>query len=158
WGGALEAVKGRGLEQVLIMMEKISARGNHPKEIMRAMEISSDDSIMSELQIAPPSGALSASIDPNGDVHWYQDSTSGQTILNPKGEIKILTFNAHEAEKFKFSRGTAATKEDLARLMGYTEVEWVGKAKPGYLWPVSKAEERQIQWRKDVSEAQARFQ
>lgn len=157
WSGALTAVKGRELESVLLMMERISARGNHPKEIMRAMQISADSQELSQLGIQPPSGALSASIDPNGDVQWYQDSTSGQYVLNPKGEIKILTFNAQEAERFKFSRGTAATKEELARLMGYTEVEWVGKEKPGYLWPVSKAEERQLRWRQEVSEAEARF-
>ncbi|MCC6676689.1 MAG: hypothetical protein IT436_06055 [Phycisphaerales bacterium] len=157
WSGALTAVKGRELEGVLLMMEKISARGNHPKEIMRAMQISADAQELSTLGIAPPSGALSASIDPDGDVHWYQDSTSGQFVLNPKGEIKILTFNANEAERFKFSRGTAATKDDLARLMGYTEVEWVGKQKPGYLWPVSKAEERQIKWREEVTDANTRF-
>lgn len=158
WSGALTAVKGRGLENVLLMMEKISARGNHPKEIMRAMQISSDDSELSSLQIAGPSGALSASIDSNGDVHWFQDAKAGDYVLNPKGEIKILTFNAQEAERFKFSKGTAATKEQLARLMGYNEVEWVGKEKPGYLWPISRAEERQIQWRKDVSDAENRFQ
>lgn len=157
WSGALTAVKGRELEDVLLKMEKISARGNHPKEIMRAMQISADPQELSGLAISPPSGALSASIDPDGDVHWYQDSTSGQYVLNPKGEIKILTFNANEAERFKFSRGTARTKEDIARLMGYTEVEWVGKEKPGYLWPVSKAEERQIRWREEVKEAEGRF-
>lgn len=157
WSGALTAVKGRELESVLLMMEKISARGNHPIAIMRAMQISADPQELSTLQIAPPSGALSASFDADGDVQWYQDSTSGQYVLNPKGEIKILTFNAQEAERFKFSRGTAANKDELARLMGYNEVEWVGKEKPGYLWPVSKAEERQLRWREEVSEAEGRF-
>lgn len=158
WRGALEAVKGRGLEQFLHMMQKISARGNHDPAIMRAMQITSDEQDLSNLQISPPAGGLSASIDANGDVHWYQDATSGKFVLNPKGEIKILTFNAPEAEKFKFSRGTAATKEQLAKLMGYTEVEWVGKDKPGSLWPVSRAEERQQKWRDEVREAQGRFQ
>lgn len=156
WSGQLVAVKGRELEQVLQMMEKISARGNHPREIMRAMQISSDPAELSTLQIAPPAGQLSATIDDNGEVHWYQD-LSGQYTLNPKGDLKILTFNAEDAAKFKFSRGTAATKEELAKLMGYNEVEWVGKEKPGYRWPVSKAEERQIRWREDTSDAQARF-
>ena len=45
-------MKGRGLEDVLVMMQKISARGKHPPEIMRAMQISGDDSVLGELQIA----------------------------------------------------------------------------------------------------------
>ena len=39
WFGALTAVKGRELEEVLYMMEKISARGNHDPKIMRSMQI-----------------------------------------------------------------------------------------------------------------------
>lgn len=157
WSGALQAVKGRELEGVLLMMEKISARGNYPKEIMRAMQISGRDETPSELGIEPPGGKLSADIDPvTGKVTWYQDH-SGKHILNPVAGIDILTFNAPDAEKFKFSRGTAATKEELAKLMGYQEIEWVGKPKKGYVWPVSDAEELQIKWRADITEAQARL-
>lgn len=130
WYGALQAVEGRQLEEVLYMMEKISARGNHPKEIMRSM------------QIMEP---LSATIDETGVVHWYQDETSGEHVVNPEG--RILTFNAVQAEKFKFSRGTAATLDELTKLMGYTELEWVGQNKPGFGYPISKAEELQMTFR-----------
>ncbi|MCC6229556.1 MAG: hypothetical protein IT432_10050 [Phycisphaerales bacterium] len=157
WSGSLVAVKGRELERVLLDMEKISARGNHPKEIMRAMQISGRDEVLTELAIEPPSGKLSADIDPaTGKVTWYQDH-SGKYILNPVANIDILTFNAPDAEKFMFSRGTAATKEELTKLMGYQEIEWVGKPKNGYAWPVSDAEEMQIKWRAEITEAQARL-
>ncbi|MFO0835509.1 MAG: hypothetical protein U0638_11100 [Phycisphaerales bacterium] len=157
WSGQLVAVKGRELEGILLSMEKISARGNHPKEIMRAMQISGRDEVLTELQIEPPSGKLSADIDPvTGKVTWYQDH-SGKYILNPIANIDILTFNAPDAEKFKFSRGTAATKEELAKQMGYQEIEWVGKPKNGYSWPISDAEEMQLKWRADITEAQARL-
>lgn len=157
WSGALQAVKGRELEGILLMMEKISARAGRPKEIMRAMQISGRDEVLSELQIEPPSGKLSADIDPvTGKVTWYQDH-SGKYILNPLANIDILTFNAPDAEKFKFSRGTAATKEELATLMGYQEIEWVGKPVKGSAWPICEAEEMQIKWRADITEAEARM-
>lgn len=130
WYGALQAVKDRELEEVLYMMEKISARGKKDPKIMRSM------------QIMDP---LSASIDPNGDVHWYQDETGGEYVVNPKGQI--LTFNAEQAAKFKFSRGTAATLDELAALMGYQEIEWVGQKKAGFDWPVSRAEKMEMDFR-----------
>ncbi len=122
WSGALVAVKDRPLEEVLYMMEKISARGGYDPKIMRAM------------QIMEP---LSCTMDERGDVHWYQNLT-GDNIVNPEG--KILTFNAVTAAKYKFSKGTAATHEELAKLMGYQEVEWVGTPERGSPWPISKAE------------------
>jgi hypothetical protein len=124
WSGALVAVKERPLEEILFDMEKISARGGYDPKIMRSMQV--DD-------------PLSCTIDEKtGDVTWFQDE-SGQYIVNPKGQI--LTFNAEQALKYKFSKGTAETHEELARLMGYTEVEFVGKPKPGYSWPISDADE-----------------
>jgi hypothetical protein len=156
WSGALNAVKGRQLEEVLVMMERISARGGHPKEIMRAMQIGGDPAVIQELQIAAPSGELSADIDVNGNVTWYQN-LAGKYVLNPKGGVKILTFNAEEAEKFKFSRGTAKDIDELARAMGYQEIEWVGTKKPGYAYPICAAEETQIKWRKDITDAEQNF-
>ncbi len=157
WSGGGTAVKGPELEQVLYMMEKISARAKRDPKIMRAMQIRGASDVMAELAIAPPSGELSANIDPKtGEVSWYQDQ-SGQYILNPKHGVEILTFDAIEAEKFKFSRGTAATADELAHKMGYTEYTIVGKPKKGYAWPVSAAEELQIEWRKGISDAEARF-
>lgn len=148
FSGALNAVKGRGLEEVLYMMEKISARGKHDPKIMRAMQISADPQAHQALQISDPTGALSANIDENGDVTWFQDTTSGEYVINPKGEQYVLTFVAPEAEKFKFSRGTAATLDQLAKLMKYEEIEWVGEKRPGFAWPISKAEAENINFRK----------
>lgn len=157
WSGSLDAVKGRGLEEVLHMMAKISARANRNPAVMRAMQISGSPDVMQQLGISPPSGELSANIDPRtGEVTWFQDQ-SGQHVLNPKHGVLILTFDALEAEKFKFSRGTARTHDELARQMGYTEYVFVGKPVRGVAWPVSKAEEAQIEWRRGISEAQARF-
>lgn len=135
WFGSLIAVKGRELEESLLLMESISARGNHDPKIMRSM------------QIMEP---LSATIDNNGDVTWFQDETSGQEVVNRKG--KILTFDAPTAQRFKFSKGTAANIDELGKAMGFTEVDWVGVKKPGKPYPVSKAEEMQIAFRNQVFE------
>src|SRR5262249_18056968 len=139
WSGQLVAVKGRQLQEVLFMMEKISARGKHPKEIMRAM------------QIMDP---LSCTTDENGDVHWYQN-LEGQQVVNP--EERILCFNSQDAAKYKFSKGTAATVEELAKAMGYTEVEWVGKKIPGVPYPVCKAEAEMRRFRDQSFDDQKRL-
>ncbi|QOJ00426.1 MAG: hypothetical protein HRU70_07965 [Phycisphaeraceae bacterium] len=159
YSGPLNAMKGPGLEQVLFQMEKISARGGYPKEIMRAMQISSDEEECKVLGIAPPTGALSATIDETtGEVRWYQDNTSGDYVLNPKGGVRVLTFNALDAERFKFSKGTAGTLDELARKMGLTEVEWVGRKDPKYFYPVSKAEEITLKFREAVKRDQENLQ
>lgn len=133
WYGNLVAVKGRGLAESLLMMEKISARGGYNPLIMRSM------------QIQQP---LSATIDSNGEVHWYNDVSSGDILVNREGEI--LTFNAVTAKAVKFSKGTAATTDDLRKLMGYQELNWVGKQVKGTPWPICKAEEWNIAYRKQV--------
>jgi hypothetical protein len=130
-GGGI-AAKGRELDEVLEQMRKISARGNHPPEIMRSMEI-----------MEP----LSCTIDENGDVHWY-NNLEGQYIVNPAD--RVLTFDAPTALKYKFSRGTADNIEELAKAMGYTEVQWVGKTVPGVPYPVCKAEEHMRNFRETV--------
>ncbi len=132
WSGALVAVKDRELEEVLYTMEKISARGGYDPQIMRSM------------QIMDP---LTCSIDSNGDVKWF-NSLDGEYVVNPEG--RILTFNAVDAERFKFSKGTAANLDELAKAMGLTEVEWVGEVRPGYLWPISKAEDQNMKYRAQV--------
>jgi hypothetical protein len=130
WRGALEAVKGRQLQEVLYMMEKISARGKHDAKIMRAM------------QIMEP---LSCSIDEStGEVTWRQD-LDGDYIVNPKE--RILTFNAQDALKYKFSRGTTNDINELAKMMGYTEFDLVGKQVPGVPYPVCRAEQLQRDFR-----------
>lgn len=139
WSGQLVAVKGRGLEEVLYMMEKISARGKHDPKIMRSM------------QILEP---LSASIDENGDVTWYQNE-DGEYLVN-RGD-RILTFNSQTAAKYGFSSGTADNLDELAHAMGLTEVEWVGKREPGELYPICKAEQYLRDFRDQVLEDQTRF-
>jgi hypothetical protein len=139
WHGALVAVKDRQLEDVLALMENISARANRDPKIMRSM------------QIMDP---LSATIDANGDVHWYQNEESGEYKVNRKG--KVLCFNSVEAAKYRFSKGTADTIDELAKAMGYQEVEWVGVKKPGVAWPVCKADELLQAFRNQTFEDQER--
>lgn len=133
FSGALVAAKDRRLEEVLYQMEKISARGGYDPKIMRSMQV--DD-------------ALSCSIDENGVVSWFQDASSGEYLVNPQGQI--LTFNAQQAERFRFSKGTAATPDELVKLMGYNEVEYVGEWKTGYLWPICRAEQDNMDFRRKV--------
>jgi hypothetical protein len=111
WYGALQAVKGVQLEEVLVMMERASRMANRDPKIMRSM------------QIQEP---LSATIDPvTGNVKWSQDE-SGDKVLNPKDQI--LTFNAADAVTYKFAKAIAMTKEELAEAMFGTgvEYEWAG--------------------------------
>lgn len=130
FGEGLVAAKDADLEQILFKMEKISARGNHPLEIMRAMQTMSP---------------LSATVSPNGDVSFYQDDTSGQIVLNTKD--RVLTFNSQTAAKVKFSSGTASNLQELAKAMQLPEVEWVGVKKPGFMWPICRAEQMQMDFR-----------
>jgi hypothetical protein len=139
WHGQGTAMKGRALEEVLFMMEKISARGNHPKEIMRSMEI-----------MEP----LSCTIDENGQVTWFQ-SLDGQYIVNP--EQRILTFNAQDAMKYKFAKGIANDIDELGKAMGYPEVIWVGEQVPNVPYPVCKAEKLQRDFRAQAFDDEKRL-
>jgi len=123
-GGNMKAITGRPLEDALFMMEKASVRGKKDPAIMRSMQV-----------LEAP---LSCTIDANGDVHWYQDETSGEILVNTKD--KILTFTSLSAEQTKFSKGTTDDYRDLTRLMGYQELNWVGKPERGTPWPVSQSE------------------
>lgn len=141
WSGALQAVSGEGLEQVLYMMEKISARGGYAPEVMRAMQINEP---------------LSCTIDERtGRVSWYQNE-EGEFLVN-KGD-SILTFTAPQALKYKFSRGTAKNLDELAQAMGYQEVDWIGDDRPGFIYPVSKAEEIMLAYRERVTDDEERTQ
>ncbi|MCH8270458.1 MAG: hypothetical protein IH985_04505 [Planctomycetes bacterium] len=139
--GALDAVKGRELEEVVYMMEKVSARGGHDAEgqIMRAMQ-----------HFRYP---LSCDINENGDVTWYQNE-EGQHLVNPEG--RILTFDSRTAMKYGFSGGTARTLEELEKVMGLTEVEWVGRDTKGFFYPISRAEEINMRFRDKTYEDQER--
>ncbi len=140
YSGALVAVKGFELEQVLSMMREISARGGYHPDIMRAM------------QIQHP---LSCTIDENGKVNWYPDTVSGKIIVNRDNEI--LTFNATNALEVGFSRGTAVNIQELQEKMGYKELQWIGESIEGLAWPVCKAEKWTMKFRdqtkKDQDEA-----
>ncbi|RMH12541.1 MAG: hypothetical protein D6695_06315 [Planctomycetota bacterium] len=139
WFGALQAVSGRGLEEVLYMMEKISARGGYDPQIMRAMQINEP---------------LSCTIDERtGEVTWYQ-TEEGEYLVN-SGD-KILTFTAPQAEKFKFSKGTAANLDELTRLLGYQEIDWVGELRPGFTYPICKAEDVMLKYRERVTNDEER--
>lgn len=110
WSGDLVAAKDVPLEMYLALMERASEMGGRDPKIMRAM------------QIMEP---LSCNIDPvTGEVTWFQDE-SGKYLVNPAN--RVLTLNAADAVKYKFAKGIAATPDELARAMGYTEVEWGGK-------------------------------
>lgn len=134
YGSIDRPVEGIPLELALHEMEKISReRGKYDPRIMRSM------------QIQDP---LSATIDSNGDVHYFSDLTSGDIVVNREKEI--LTFNAVTAAKVKFSKGTADTLDELTKLMGYAELEWVGERVKNVPWPVSKAERLQMDFRNQV--------
>lgn len=139
WSGQLVAVKGRGLEGVLYMMEQISARGGYDPLIMRAMQINEP---------------LSCTIDPRtGEVSWYKNE-DGQHVVN--SAEKILTLTAPEAEMYKFSKGTASNLDQLTRAMGYQEVEWVGEDRSGFIYPISKAEDLMLAYRDRVTDDEER--
>ena len=109
FSGRLNASTGMRLEMVLASMEKASIKGKKDPRIMRAMEIQEP---------------LSVDVDENGEVHWRQDEL-GQFLLNRKEEV--FTINAQDAVKFKFAKGIADTREQLAKAMGLQEVEWVAQ-------------------------------
>ena len=141
WSGQLEAVAGRTLEQVLYDMELISARGGYDKRIMRSMQI--DD-------------PLRATIDERtGEVEWFQSSDGGERLVNPAGEI--LTFNAQNAYEFRFSKGTASNLDELTTMLGYGEINWIGRDDPERIYPISRAEAQMIRYRAEISEDERRF-
>jgi len=139
--GALDAMKGRELEEVIYMMEKISVRGRHKDEgaIMRSMQ-----------HFDYP---LSCNIDENGDVSWHQNE-EGEFIVNPEG--RILTFDSETALKFNFSDGTAKTLEELEAAMQIGEIEWVGEDVKGFFYPISKAEAINMRFRSKTFDDQER--
>lgn len=116
WSGNLVAVKGVELERYLIKMAEASRMAGRDPKIMRSM------------QILEP---LSYTIDDQGQVTWFQDTTSGKVLLNPAGQI--LTLNALDAVKCKFATGIAGTKDELAKAMGLSEYEFVGQDAAKYI-------------------------
>ncbi len=133
YGSLDRPVEGFELEKALFMMEKISARAGYDPLVMRAMQVQQ---------------SLSATIDQNGNVQYYEDATSGDIVVNRP--VEILTFNAKSAEKVQFSKGTADTIQELGKAMGFNEVDWIGRPVKNIAWPVSKAEQMQMDFRKKV--------
>ncbi|MAY74195.1 MAG: hypothetical protein CMJ31_05595 [Phycisphaerae bacterium] len=149
WSGALQAVKGYGYESVLYQMEIASDQGGYDQRIMRAMQGHPDES---HFGAAWP---LSCTIDERGNVTWFQSADDGEMVVNPVGEV--LTLNSEVAKRVGFSKGTARTLDDLTELLGYDEIDWVGKSFEGRIYPVSKAEEEMIKFREVVTEDEARL-
>lgn len=134
WSGALVAIKDRGLEEVLYLMELISERGGHDPRIMRSM------------QIMDP---LSVDLDENGRVTDFYDNTQGQVVIN-KPE-RVLCLNSEQASLIGFATGIADTLDELADAMGLTEVEWVGEEVEGVPWPVSRADKHLWSFREQTA-------
>ena len=139
WSGQLVAVEGRGLEEVLYKMEKASAVAKRSPAIMRSM------------QIQEP---LSYNKNRDGTIEWF-NTVEGEHLVNPVG--RILTFDAQQAVECKFSRGVARNLDELTKLLGVPEIEWVGKHVPGEIFPISKAEADMRNWRANVTEANEKF-
>jgi hypothetical protein len=134
WYGALQAVAGRDLEEVLYLMELISERGGHDPRIMRAM------------QIMEP---LSVDLDENGRVTAMYQSDEGEVVVN-KAE-RVLCMTSQTATTIGFATGIADTLDELAKAMGLTEVEWVGEEVKGVPWPVSKADKHLWRFREQTA-------
>lgn len=112
--GGRAAVEGVPLEQALIQMEQASKVASRDPKIMRSM------------QVEEP---LSAIIDANGNVKWFQD-VSGEVVNQPG---HILTFNSRDAVKYKFALGIASNLDELAKAMGVAEWEPAGKSAEKYI-------------------------
>lgn len=123
WFGAMQAVQGRELENILYDAELISERGGHDPRLLRAM------------QLMEP---LSVDLDENGRVAAMYQNTDGEVIINKPNRVLALTSDV--ATQIGFADGIADTLDELGKAMGLTEVEWVGEEVKGVPWPVSKAE------------------
>jgi len=100
-----ESMQGRGLEQVLAMMEEVSRRGQKDPLIMRAMQVPTN---------------LSCDFASDGSVIWRND-LQGEHIVST--EDGILTFDSQTAIKYKYAQAVADTKDELMRAMGVSD--WV---------------------------------
>jgi len=124
--GGAKAMGGDSLEEVLVLMEKMSIAGGRDPLIMRAMQVYM---------------TLSCDLDKDGAVTWHEGD-QGQFLVSPQHEI--LTLNALDATRFGVARAIADTKDELAKAMGL--VEWVEVGK--------KADEYQHQFRANVKAAE----
>jgi len=127
--GGAKASEGRELLEVLALGEMISKRGRYDPLIMRAMQTT---------------GLLTADVNERtGEVKFY-DGPGGEHIVSAEGQN--LTLNALDADFYGISKGTASTKDELAKLMGLSEWVEVGQV----------AEEIQQDFRDNVKTAEVR--
>lgn len=144
----------RAVQKSLQLGEMISARGKHHPQIMRAMQISSEAEECEAFDLKPPYGALSATVDPaSGEIRFFPDAKLGPVVLNPKGGVHILTLDADEALKIRFSKGTASTLGELEKVLGPAKVEWVGERTGEAPWPICKAERSLMEGRRRFAAA-----
>jgi len=140
WFGAMQAVEGRGLEDVLYMAERISERGGHDPRIIRAM------------QIMDP---LSVDLDENGRIEAMYQNDQGEVLINPHNRVLALT--SVSAQQLGFADGIADTLDELGAAMGLTEVVWVGEEVEGVSYPVSKAESYLRRFREQTARDEQRL-
>jgi len=127
--GGAAASQGRDLLEVLALGELISKRGRRDPLVMRAMQTT---------------GLLTADVNERtGEVKFY-DGPGGKHVVSPQGQN--LTLNAIDALFYGVSKGTAANKDELARLMGLSEWVEVGEV----------ADQVQEQFRRNVQIAEVR--
>lgn len=105
-------------------MERVARLANRSSLIMQSM-----------MYMKP----LSANIDENGEVTFFQDLT-GRHIINPAQ--RVLTMNSADAMKFRVGAGQASTVPELMSAMGIKEYEVVGKKATDYL--MAKMKEQHV--------------
>lgn len=145
WSGQLQAMSGRGLEDVYYKMEKISTRSQRAEYIPLIKAMQHNRMVSYDIDEA------------TGEINFYE-TTAGEFVLND-GE-HVLTLDSQQAEHCGFSQGTAATYEELQAILEQSvgEIEWVGEKVEGIPYPVSKAEMHQREYREEVDYQDARFQ
>jgi len=105
-----EALKNDELEDMLNAGRTVAANGGISPYVMWAMQMFM---------------TLSADVDPEtGEVTWY-NSDEGEYLVSPEDEV--LTLNAFQAERFRISKGTADTKQELMDVLGIQEWREVGQ-------------------------------
>ncbi|MEM1165968.1 MAG: hypothetical protein AAGI30_06720 [Planctomycetota bacterium] len=131
--GRLTAVKGGELNGVLFMMQEISRWGDHPYEVMWAMQVSGDPTEPStwwwEDENEEPNRplALTAKVDDYGDVDWRMWFGSDVGFAEENDAVlvsssrEILTLDAAQSVKWDIAQGIAKSKDELAELLGFSE-------------------------------------
>jgi hypothetical protein len=112
------------LERHILRAAKLSEMGGHSPKFLRAMMLNNN---------------ISASRDELGRVTFVDDPEKGDIRLSSPG----MCLNAKLAESCGFSLGIADTLQELAQVLGFQRLDWVGDrtaATRDRPWPVCKAE------------------